>query len=131
VSPRRSSLALVIAALAYPLIGIGLAAIGNFASRLAAWLLCGAVLVLHVAHERLRAAASPARAAARAAAAVAVGGLLLAGWVLVHGHVTGAHQSRLAPLALVVFPVVTAAPAFAVGWLLALALGRFRAQELR
>jgi len=131
VSSRRWFLTLLIAALAYPIIGIGLAVIGNFASRIAAWLLCGVVLVLHVAHERIRLGSSPARAAAHAAAAVAAGALLLAVWVLARAHVTGAHQSRLAPLALIVFPVVTGVPALAVGWLLAVAMGARRGQDLR
>ena len=112
----------ILVALVYPVVGIAFAALGNPAAheariawRLAAWLVSAAAFAAHLWHEHSRLRSSPSRAAFHAALAVALGAFVLAVWVNVHGHWSGSsHQSPLAPLALVVFPVVTGVPAFVV-----------------
>jgi hypothetical protein len=110
-------------ALAYPVVGISFAALGNLASshravvawRFAAWLVSGAAFLFHLAYEHARSRSSPLRAASRVAAAVAVGAFALAVWVLVHRTWAGTGvPSPRAPWALVVFPAVTGVPAFLV-----------------
>lgn len=86
------------------------------ACRLAAWLACAAVFAVHLGYEHFRLRNLPARAAWHAAVAVGLGAFTLAVWVNVHARWGGAsHQSPFAPLALVLFPLVTGVPAFQVG----------------
>jgi len=117
----------------YPVVGVGFAAIGNpsgsrtivVAWRLAAWLVSGAAFAAHLAYELFRLRNPPVRAALHVSAAVALGAFVLAVWVNVHAHGrASSHQSPLAPLALVVFPAVTGAPAFVVALAAAAVLAR-------
>jgi hypothetical protein len=111
-------------AIVYPVVGIVFAALANPSAsnemrvtwRLAAWLVCAAAFAAHLGYEHFRLRSSPLRAAWHVSLAVALGAFALAVWVNVHAH-WGApsHQSPLAPLALIVFPAVTGAPAFVVG----------------
>jgi len=124
--------ALLIATL-YPVIGIAFAALSSASSgmrvtwRLAAWLLSATAFAVHLGYEHFRLRNLPLRAAWHCSLAVALGAFALAVWVNVHGHwVTSSHQSPLAPLALVVFPVVTGVPAFQVALIVAAALARTR-----
>lgn len=55
------------------------------------------------------------------------GAFALAVWILIHGRLSAsASQSPLAPLALVVFPVVTGIPAFLVAFVVLTILTRIR-----
>jgi hypothetical protein len=122
-------------AIVYPVVGITFAALANlYASnamrvtwRLAAWLVSVAAFAAHLGYEHFRLRSSPPLAALHVSVAVALGAFALAVWVNVHPH-RGAsrHQSPLAPLALVVFPAVTAAPAFVVGVVAVALLDRAR-----
>ena len=95
--------------------------------RLAAWLVSAAAFAAHLGYEHFRLRSTPLRAALHVAMAVALGAFLLAVWVIVHGHWgASSHQSRFAPWALVVFPVVTGAPAFLVGFVAVAVLARMR-----
>jgi hypothetical protein len=123
------------AALVYPSVGIAFAYFDAASApsplrfwRLAAWAVSAVTFLAHVSCEHRR--ASPLRGAAHVACAVALGALLLAIWVLVHARWVGAtNQSPLAPLALILFPLVTGVPAFLVGLAVlaaAAAMRRFR-----
>jgi hypothetical protein len=88
--------------------------------RLAAWLVCAAVFAAHLAYEHFRVGNPPARAALHVAVAVALGAGILAVWVNVRSFgSTSGRPSPRAPLALVVYPVVTGVPAFAVALVVA------------
>ena len=123
-------------AIVYPVVGITFAALANpsFSSemripfwRLAAWLVSAAAFAAHLGYEHFRLQSSPPRAALHVSAAVALGAFALAVWVNVHAHWgASGHQSPLAPLALVVFPAVTGAPAFVVALVAVAVLARAR-----
>ena len=120
--------AALLVALVYPAVGIGFAFLDSSAGpsrvrfwRLAAWVVSAIVFVAHLVYEQRR-NSSPLRPALHVSIAVALGAFFLAVWVLVHGRVTNAPQSALAPLALVLFPLLTGLPAFAIA-LVAAGLG--------
>ena len=127
------SIALVVA-VAYPLIGVVFALFDSSAGpapirfwRVAAWVACAVFFVGHLVFEHRRAGSSPKGAAGRASLAVALGAFVLAIWVLVHSRWVGnTSQSPLAPLALVLFPLVTGAPAFLAGLFLLTFANRLR-----
>ena len=133
LADRRWLRMAVLCAIAYPVVGIAFAALANpsvsnamrITWRLAAWLACAAVFAAHLGYEHVRLRNQPLRAAGHVAVAVAVGAFALAVWVNVHGRwVASSHHSPLAPLALIVFPAVTAAPAFVVALVAGAALTR-------
>ena len=122
-------------AFVYPVVGIAFAAFANPPAssemrvtwRLAAWLISAAAFAAHLGYEHSRLRNSPLRAALHVSLAVALGAFVLAVWVNVHAYWSAAsHQSSLAPLALVVFPAVTGAPAFVVALVAATVLTRMR-----
>jgi hypothetical protein len=113
----------LLAAAAYPLLGILFAAgdaltpgrAGSVAWRLAAWVASGCVFLLHLRYELFVRDTAPLRAAARVAGSVALGALLLAVWIVGRGLWTGSlRQSPRAPLALLLFPLVSGVPALLV-----------------
>ena len=108
-------------AIVYPIIGITFAVLPAasrgllIAWRLAAWLLSVAAFAVHLGYELIRLRNSPPRAAWHCSLAAALGAFVLAVWVNVHGYwVAAGQQSPLAPIALIVFPVITGVPAFLV-----------------
>jgi hypothetical protein len=122
-------------AFVYPIVGVTFAALANPSAsnemrltwRLAAWLLSAAAFVAHLGYEHFRLRNPPPRAALHVSVAVALGAFALAVWVLVHARwVAASHQSPHAPLALVVFPAVTGAPAFVVALVALSVLARMR-----
>jgi hypothetical protein len=122
LNARRTWVGVALGAAAlYPLIGVLFALPTSqpaaptvvLAWRLAAWLASAGVFMLHLWFELRRRGTSTLPAAIHVAFAVAVGAFLLAVWILVRAHwIHSATQSRLAPLALVLFPLVTGLPAF-------------------
>jgi len=125
----------MLVAIVYPVVGIAFAALATSPAshqvvvtwRLAAWLVSAAAFVAHLGYEHFRLRSSPPRAAWHVAVAVALGAFLLAVWVIVHGHWgASGRQSQFAPLALVVFPVVTGVPAFVVALVAGAILDRMR-----
>lgn len=123
----------VLFAIVYPVAGITFGALPASSNglritwRLAAWLLSAAAFAGHLWYEHSHLRSSPRRAALHTSLAVALGAFALAVWVNVHVHwVASSHQSPLAPLALVVFPVVTGVPAFVVALLAGSLLARMR-----
>jgi len=112
----------IVAGALYFVIGYGSAALdpslpagARFVWRLSAWLLSAAVFVAHIRYERFRLGNAALRMALHVAAAVALGAFLIASAAAVHATTVTAH----APywqflLALVLWPVITALPAFLV-----------------
>ena len=131
ISGRRSWIrAMVLVAVAYVAIGIGFAALAADANhvrlwRLAAWLASAAVAAAHIGHEHYRLRSSPLPTALHAAGAVGVGAFGLAVAANVHWLLAGTHGQRPPLLALPVWPVITALPAFLAALAVAAVLARF------
>ena len=93
--------------------------------RLLAWLFSAIAFAAHIGYEQLQLRRPRVTTAFHAALAVALGTFLLAAASIIHGQASGAsHQSRRA-LALVLWPILAALPAFVV------ALGSATALSLR
>ena len=124
----------LLVAIVYPVVGITFAVLDNQSAsspiriwRLAAWLVSAAAFGAHLVYEHLRLRNPPLRAALHTSVAVAVGAFVLAVWVNLHGlWAASSHQSPLAPLALVLFPLVTGVPAFVVALVAVALLTRLR-----
>ena len=81
--------------------------------RLAAWLVSAGAFGAHIWHEHRRLQSSPQLTAARASLAVALGAFGLAVGATVHA-VTASSPRHFPALMLVVWPLITAVPAFVV-----------------
>jgi hypothetical protein len=111
--------AMLLVALAYVIIGVGFAALARSPDatvvrlwRLAAWAASAAVAAAHIAYEHYRLGSSPRATALHAAGAVALGAFGLALAANVHWLLAGPPGQRAPLLALPVWPVITAVPAF-------------------
>jgi hypothetical protein len=114
--------AVIVVGTAYFVVGFVFAALANpsvsdqvRAWRLAAWAVSAAVFAAHIGYGHFRLGNPPRAMALHAAVAVAVGAFLLAVAATVHASLVASH----APywrflLALLVWPLVTALPAFLV-----------------
>jgi len=117
----------VFAALANPAVSLE----ARFTWRLAAWVVSGAAYAAHIGYEHFRLGNSPRATALHAAMAVALGAFLLAVNATVHAAMVPSHAPyRRYSLALVVWPIVTAVPAFLVALALAALLTRFPKKRL-
>ena len=130
VSSRLWVRALLLAGVAYAAIGIVFAALAVDANhvrvwRLAAWVASAVVAAAHIWYEQYRLGSSPRPTALHAAGAVALGAFGLALAANVHWLVAGTHGQRPPLLALPVWPVVTAVPAFLAALAVAAVLARF------
>jgi hypothetical protein len=122
--------ALILVAVAYAAIGIVFAALAADANhvrlwRLAAWVASAVVAAAHIWYEHYRLGSSPRPTALHAAGAVALGAFGLALAANVHWLVAGTRGQRPPLLALPVWPVVTALPAFLAALVVAAVLARF------
>ncbi len=131
VSSRSWVRALLLVAVAYAAIGIVFARLAVDANhvrvwRLAAWLVSAVVAAAHIWYEQYRLGSAPRPTALHAAAAVALGAFGLALAANVHWLFAGTHGQRPPLLALPVWPVVTALPAFLAALAIAAVLARFR-----
>lgn len=125
--------AVVLAALAYVLIGVATATFAGSAAtpqmrtawRLAAWVFSLAVFLRHIAHENLRIGNSDVRGALRIASGVALAALVLALVGPVRAHWTASDFGRAVILSVVVWPIATGVPAFLVALLGGMALRRY------
>ena len=79
--------------------------------RLAAWAISGIIFVAHIAYERTRLRNNSSTTALHAAGAAAVGGFLLAVAATINKSMHGGADARYL-LALVIWPVIVAVPAF-------------------
>ena len=96
--------------------------------RLAAWLVSAAAYATHIGYEHFRMRATPGRAALRVASAVALGAFGLALSATVHSLLvasTNQHQRRVR-LALVIWPIITAVPAYLAALVASAMLTRLR-----
>jgi hypothetical protein len=101
----------------------------QFIWRLAAWLTCAVAFAIHIGLEHFRLRISPLGTALHASAAVGMGALGLAVAANIHAITSGAGINRLLALAVVVWPVLTAVPAFVVAFVAAAVLGRVRLND--
>jgi hypothetical protein len=130
LSPRRRSWigAVVLVGIMYALVGIAFAApaTGVWAWRLAAWGVSAIGYATHIAYERFRLGNPPGRASLHVAFGVALGAFGLAVGANLHSlSVESTPQHRhLLLLALVIWPAITALPAFLVALGLSAGLSR-------
>jgi hypothetical protein len=114
----------------YALVGILFAVPTTHAKawRWAAWVVSGLAYGGHIVHERIRLGSAPVVAAWHVALGAAVGAFGLAVGANVHSLLveSTSEQHRLLLLSLVLFPVLTAVPAFVVAFVAAVVLGRMR-----
>ena len=133
LSRRRPILPLLLAAIAYAIVGVVTAALAREAAsagmrtvwRLAAWLLSLAVFLGHLVYERFRLGKSTRDAAARVALAVAFGAFILAVAGPVRSHWHANDLWRTAVLSLIAWPVLTGVPAFLAALAAGAILDRF------
>jgi len=124
----------LLAGAVYLVAGIGFGALAGRASshqvlvawRLAAWLISAAAFAAHIGYEHFRLRASPLATARHVAAAAALGAFALAVAANVHALRAAPSYNRLLAVALVVWPAMTAAPAFLVALAAAAGLARAR-----
>ncbi|HET7371931.1 MAG TPA: hypothetical protein VFJ20_01070 [Gemmatimonadaceae bacterium] len=125
--------AVVLAALAYVVIGVATATFAGSAAtpqtrtawRLAAWVLSLAVFLVHLGYEHVRTGNSDVRGALRTAAAVALAAFVLALVGPVRTHWTASDFGRAVILSVVVWPIATGVPAFLVSLLGGMVLRRY------
>jgi hypothetical protein len=105
---------------------VGVVFQGEFAWRLAAWAVCAAAYVGHLAYEHFGCRNSPRATAFHTAAAVALGTFGLAVAAALHrlGASGRAAPMHLYALALIAWPLITGLPAFIVALVLTEVLGR-------
>ena len=133
VSDRRSWVcAMILVAVAYAVIGIVFARLDDAADpghvlmwRLAAWAASAAVAAVHIGYEHYRRGASHLPTALHAAGAVAFGAFGLALAANIHWLFAETRGQHPPLLALPIWPVITAVPAFLIALVIAAILARF------
>jgi hypothetical protein len=93
--------------------------------RLAAWVVSGGAYAAHIGYEHFGLRSSPRSTALHVAAAVAIGALGLAVAGMIHSLSTTSTVRPVWLLALVLWPAVTAVPAFLGAFVAAVVLQRF------
>ena len=101
----------------------------QFMWRLAAWLTCAVAFATHIGLEHFRRRNSPRRTALHASVSVALGAFALAAAANIHALTAGTGNQRLLALALVIWPIITGAPAFMVALAAAVGLARVRPND--
>lgn len=122
---------MLLAAALYWMAGVGSGALARAAAshaivvawRWAAWWASGIVFVAHIRHERSRFGLSRGTTAFHVSAAAALGACALAASALVHALSSATGKPRLLALALVIWPLLTAIPAFLVALVVATIFG--------
>jgi hypothetical protein len=130
VSPRQAWIrAALIAGTLYFVIGkvFALPASHVHIWRLAAWMVSGVLYATHIWYEHFKLFSSPRSTAAHVAVAVAIGAFALAVAGMIHSLSTTSSFRPTWLLALVIWPAVTALPAF-LGALVATAILSRRSQ---
>src|SRR6058998_1503106 len=122
---------MILVAVTYVVIGIVFAVLANAADashvrlwRLAAWVASAALAAAHIGFEHYRLGSSPRPTALHAAGAVALGAFGLALAANVHWLFAGTYGQRAPLLALPVWPIITAVPAFLAALAVAAVLAR-------
>jgi hypothetical protein len=101
----------------------------QFMWRLAAWLTSAVAFAIHIGLEHFRRRNSPRRTALHASVSVALGAFALAAAANIHALTAGTGNQRLLALALVIWPIITGAPAFVVALAAAAGLARVRPND--
>jgi hypothetical protein len=97
--------------------------------RLAAWMICAAAFAVQIGYEHFRLRNSPGRIALHASMSVALGAFGLAIAANIHASHAATGNQRLLALALVIWPIMTAVPAFLLALAVAFAIARMRPNE--
>ena len=121
----------IVAAAAYLVSGLASAALsraaassqGREAWRLAAWVISAVAFAAHIGYEHIRLRSTPRTTALHVALAVALAGFGLAVSASLHGRAT---NHPFPAIALLIWPVLTALPAFIVALVVAVGLSRAR-----
>ena len=98
----------------------------QFMWRLAAWSTCAVAFAMHIGLEHFRLRNSPRTTALHVALSVAVGGFGLAAAANIHALTAGTGNRRLLALALLIWPIITAVPAYVVALAVAAGLAQVR-----
>jgi len=98
----------------------------QFIWRLAAWLTCAVAFAIHIGLEHFRFRNVPHRTALHASMSVALGAFGLAAAANIHARMAGSGNQRLLALALAIWPIITAVPAFVFALVTAAVLARLR-----
>ena len=129
-SNQRWLRAVILFGIVYFVVGIAFAALGTKGTqvmwRRAAWLVSAAAFGVHIAIEHFRQRNSPRTTALHASLAAALGALGLAVAANVHALRAASGNQYLLALSLLLWPILTAAPAFVVALALAAGLARMR-----
>lgn len=131
VSSRRSwVLAMILVAVAYAVMGVVFAALADANHvrlwRLAAWVGSAVVYAAHIGYEHHQLGSSPRSTALHVAGAAALGAFGLALAANVHALWAASANQYLLAFALVLWPIMTAVPAFVVALAAAAGLARWR-----
>jgi hypothetical protein len=126
-SQKRWRWAVIFVGAVYLVAGIAFGALAGSASshqmriiwRFAAWVISAAAFAAHIWYEQFRLRSSRVTTASHASLAAALGAFFLAAAANIHGLASGSDHRPLRHLALVVWPVLTAASAFVVALVLA------------
>lgn len=123
--------AMILAGVAYAVIGIVFARLDDSPDatrvllwRVAAWVASALVGAAHLGYEHFRMAGSPRSTALHASTAVALGAFGLALAANVHWLFATSHGQQAPLLALPLWPIITALPAFVVALAVAATLAR-------
>jgi hypothetical protein len=130
---RLAWLILIVAGVGYGLIGIvfALPTSNARAWRLAAWGTSGVIYISHIVYERCWLSLPPLKTAFHVALGVAIGGFLLAVGANVHAAMVPVHAPYWRyRLALVLWPIITAMPAFLFALVAAWVLSRVSLNRL-
>lgn len=118
----------------YLIIGLAFGELANLATsdemrvvwRLAAWVVSAVAFATHIGYEHFHMHSMPRLTALHASLGAAIGAFGLAGAANVHLWLSGQGNQLLLALALVLWPIITAVPAFLVALVLAAVLTRMR-----
>ena len=121
-SQQRWHRAAILVGVIYLVVGVTFGALAGWVSsnqmrvtwRLLAWLISGVAFAAHIGYEHFRLRSSPVTTALHASLAVGLGAFGLAGAANIHAQVSGSSHQHALALSLVLWPVLTAVPAFLV-----------------
>lgn len=123
----------ILAGVVYSVVGVVFALPSSHARawRQAAWVVSGAVYAAHIGYEHFRLINSVRTTALHASLAAALGAFLLAVAATIHAVMVPSHAPYwLFLVALVVWPIITAVPAFLVALIAAALLDRLPTKRL-
>ncbi len=131
---KRWFKAVIFFGIVYVVVGITFGELANLSAsnetreiwRRSAWLVSAAAFVLHIGYEHFRRRNSPRSIALHASLAAALGAFALAVAANLHALWAATGNQRLLAFALLIWPIMTAVPAFLVALAAAAGLARWR-----